>query len=187
MESLSISNNLANPAALTAADFQFKVGNDNNPAAWTAAPAPASVTVRSGAGTNGSDRVTIIWADNAIENQWLQVTVLANANTGLSPPMCFTSATPSANRGNNRRQRRGGFGGRIGRMVEQVGLCSGGGDQSLRLQSRRPRERGRRAHRPAQSHRRPERKSLAANRRPACRRPLGRSGDLAAIVVVGEQ
>ncbi|MCK4276695.1 MAG: hypothetical protein KAX78_09280, partial [Phycisphaerae bacterium] len=35
------------------------------------------------------DRVTLIWADNAIANQWLQVTVLAAANTGLSAPDVF--------------------------------------------------------------------------------------------------
>ena len=36
---------LADPAGLTLADignyFTFKVGNDNNPAAWNAAPAPS--------------------------------------------------------------------------------------------------------------------------------------------------
>ena len=33
----------------------------------------------------GSDRIVITWADNAIPNaNWLRVTVLANANTGLA-------------------------------------------------------------------------------------------------------
>ena len=73
-----------NAAAITAADFTFKVGNDDTPDEWTAAPAPASVSVRLGAGVGGSDRVTIIWSDNAIENQWLQVTVKNSANTGLA-------------------------------------------------------------------------------------------------------
>ncbi len=50
---------------------------------WTAAPAPTSITVRSGAGTDGSDRITIIWADNAIQKQWLQVTVKATDAMGL--------------------------------------------------------------------------------------------------------
>ena len=67
----------------TASDFTFKVGNDSNPAGWSAAPATSSITVRPGAGAGGSDRITIIWADNAITKQWLQVTVLATANTGL--------------------------------------------------------------------------------------------------------
>jgi hypothetical protein len=68
---------------VTAADFVFKVGNDNNPAGWASAPAPAEVAVRAGAGVNGSDRVTVTWANKAIDAQWLQVTVRANVNTGL--------------------------------------------------------------------------------------------------------
>jgi hypothetical protein len=45
------------------------------------------VLVRPGAG--GSDRITIIWADNAIQRTWLQVTVLANAHTGLTSSDVF--------------------------------------------------------------------------------------------------
>ena len=71
------------PGTPTASDFQFHVGNDNNPAGWPAAPAPLSVTVRPGEGTGGADRVTILWPDGAIQKQWLQVTVKATANTGL--------------------------------------------------------------------------------------------------------
>jgi hypothetical protein len=73
----------------TAADFAFHVGNDNNPSAWAAAPPPTSVSVRPGAGVGGSDRVTLIWPDAAIKKTWLQVTVLATANTGLSAPDVF--------------------------------------------------------------------------------------------------
>ncbi len=64
-------------------DFEVKVGNDWTPGSWPAGPAPISVTVRSGEGATGSDRVTLIWADNAIEKQWMQLTVKATANTGL--------------------------------------------------------------------------------------------------------
>jgi len=70
--------------SLTAADFEFKVNSAGDPDTWVVAPAPASVTVREDAGAAGSDRVTIIWADNAIENRWVKVTVLANANTDLA-------------------------------------------------------------------------------------------------------
>jgi len=63
--------------------FEFQVGNDNSFASYTTAPAPIEVAVRAGEGAGGSDRVTIIWADNVIEKQWLEITVLANANTGL--------------------------------------------------------------------------------------------------------
>jgi len=76
----------------TASDFVFKTGNSNDPSAWTTAPAPLSITVRAGEGAGDSDRVTIIWADNdldgvadpneAVAKQWLQVTVLSDANGG---------------------------------------------------------------------------------------------------------
>jgi rhamnogalacturonan endolyase len=72
-------------ASLTTSDFTFTVGTTATPANWAAAPAPASITVFPGAGVGGSDRVEIIWADATIVNQWLQVTVKANAaTTGLA-------------------------------------------------------------------------------------------------------
>ncbi len=67
---------------LSAADFQFKTGTSNDPGSWTDAPAPTAVVVRPGAGENGSDRVEITWANNAIQNTWLQVTVLGNDPLG---------------------------------------------------------------------------------------------------------
>jgi len=48
-----------------------------------AAPASMPIAVRQGAGVNGSDRITIIWPDNAIEKRWLQVTIKVTDNTGL--------------------------------------------------------------------------------------------------------
>jgi hypothetical protein len=45
--------------------------------------------VRHNQGTAGSDRVEIIWDRGAIQNVWLQVTVLANGNTGLAAPDVF--------------------------------------------------------------------------------------------------
>ena len=42
------------PATPTAADFTFLVGNNGSTSTWTAAPAPASITVRQGAGVGGS-------------------------------------------------------------------------------------------------------------------------------------
>ncbi|MEE8450537.1 MAG: beta-propeller domain-containing protein [Thermoguttaceae bacterium] len=76
--------------ALSAADdFLFRVGNSNDPPEWSSAPDPVSITVRPGAGVDQSDRVTILWTDNAIEKQWLQVTVGATENTGLREPDVF--------------------------------------------------------------------------------------------------
>ena len=74
---------------LTAADFEFRVGNDNDPSMWDEAPAPLQITVRNGEGDGGSDRVTIIWTDGQIRNQWLQVTVKATDNTGLADEDVF--------------------------------------------------------------------------------------------------
>ncbi|MCE5269474.1 MAG: hypothetical protein LLG00_16480 [Planctomycetaceae bacterium] len=74
---------------LTAADFAFKVGNSNDPSdpvKWTAAPAP-SVTWRTLPG--GAVRVTMIWPDNAIQKEWLQIKILATAATALSAPDVF--------------------------------------------------------------------------------------------------
>ncbi len=73
---------------IEADDFDFKVGNDNNPSNWASAPTP-SVSVGTGEGVDGSDRVTLIWADNAIRGKWLQVTMLANADTCLNEDDVF--------------------------------------------------------------------------------------------------
>jgi probable HAF family extracellular repeat protein len=71
-------------------DFDFRVGNGGTPANWAAAPEPRSLTVRPGAGVNGSDRVTVTWADGAIRNAWLRVSVLPGARTGLWSPAVFS-------------------------------------------------------------------------------------------------
>ena len=74
---------------VTASDFSFKIGNDNNPNAWAAAPAPNGFLIRPGAGVEGTTRIEFTWADRAIRNEWLQVTVKADANTGLSAADVF--------------------------------------------------------------------------------------------------
>jgi len=78
---------LADPQNLGLADFEFRVGSGNDSPGWVAAPQPVNdiaADVRLGEGTAGSDRVTLIWNDNAIANQWLEVRVKATANTGFS-------------------------------------------------------------------------------------------------------
>ncbi len=77
---------LADPDAITPEDFEFRVGNDDLPADWALLTAAAKAAVRPGEGKDGSDRISIIWPDNAIQNQWLQVTVKATINTGLLSP-----------------------------------------------------------------------------------------------------
>ncbi|MBN2475076.1 MAG: hypothetical protein JXB62_10740 [Pirellulales bacterium] len=73
----------------TAEDFQFRVGNGNDPGTWTPAPAPVSISTQpGGGGAAGLDRITILWDDHAIQGQWLQVTMLA-ANLGLAEDDVF--------------------------------------------------------------------------------------------------
>lgn len=74
---------------ITANDFFFQVGNNNAPSTWSNAPAPLAVSVRSGAGVSGSDRVELVWADGAIQNESLRVAVLSTVNTGLATPDVF--------------------------------------------------------------------------------------------------
>jgi len=74
----------------TAADFAFRVGNDETPGDWAVLSDPGiSVSVRPGAGAGGSDRVTILLPDNLVEKQWLEVTALATVNTGLDADDVF--------------------------------------------------------------------------------------------------
>jgi len=85
------------PGTPTRSDFMICVGNDNNPDDWPLGPLPTSITVRPGAGVGLSDRVTLIWPNHdplhpgttAVRNQWMQVTVLPTANTGLVEPEVF--------------------------------------------------------------------------------------------------
>jgi hypothetical protein len=75
---------------LTAEDFEFTAGNASDPAGWAAAAAPSAVTVRPGAGVDGSDRVTLVWADEAaVRDQWLRLTVKADDRTRLASPDTF--------------------------------------------------------------------------------------------------
>jgi len=85
--------------SITADDFQFRLGNSNSPLNWTAAPAPRSVTIWNGIGAEGSDRVEIVWDDGAIVNQWLEVTLLANLDTGLAAPDTFYFGSADGNTG----------------------------------------------------------------------------------------
>ena len=84
---------------ITAADFIFRVGNNNSPGLWATANAPTSVSVRAGAGVSGSDRVEIIWNTGAPTKQWLEVITLANANTGLAQKVGYPGVGPAGPQG----------------------------------------------------------------------------------------
>lgn len=93
-------SNLTN--TLDANDFQFKVGNSSQPSTWTTtAPAPAYVTVYPGRAPDGSTEVHLIWDDNAIKGEWLQVTMLADMRTGLAAPDVFYFGNAPGESGNS--------------------------------------------------------------------------------------
>ena len=64
-------------------DFSFNVWDGVNPNGFVTAPAPSIINIYPGRGPNQSTQITIIWNDNVIQNEWLQVAILANAHTGL--------------------------------------------------------------------------------------------------------
>ena len=72
------------PAADTVAvqDFTFRVGRSNDPSRWALAPTP-QLSVRAGAGKDGADRITLVWADGAIQQQWLEVQLSPSARNFL--------------------------------------------------------------------------------------------------------
>jgi hypothetical protein len=74
---------------LSLADFSFKAGRTGDPSTWADAPAPAVLSVRRGGGMTGPDRVALVWADGALRNTWLQVTLRATAASGLAAPDVF--------------------------------------------------------------------------------------------------
>ncbi|MGE3311711.1 MAG: RHS repeat-associated core domain-containing protein [Limisphaerales bacterium] len=85
----------------TVADLEFRTGNSSDPSAWNLAPNPIELAFRTGAGAGGSDRITLIWLDNAIQKQWLQVHVLATPNTGLANPDVFYFGNAIGDSGDN--------------------------------------------------------------------------------------
>jgi hypothetical protein len=84
-----------------ASDFTFQVGNSSDLSTWTAAPAPSAMTLLPGAGVGGSDRIDIVWSDQSIMNQWLQVTMLATLHTGLDFPDVFYFGNAVGDSGNS--------------------------------------------------------------------------------------
>ncbi len=81
--------------------FAFKVGNDDTPGDWATAPAPSSVVFQENVDIIGTDRVFLTWNDNAIENEWLQITVLSGAVSGLAAPDVFYFGSVIGETGND--------------------------------------------------------------------------------------
>jgi exonuclease III len=89
-------------SSATLSDFQFATWNGISAAGFVAASAVPTVEFLSGGGTGGANRFVLQFADNAIRNTWLRVTVLANANTGLASndTFYFGHAAGDVNQGN---------------------------------------------------------------------------------------
>ncbi len=101
---------IANPAdgaSITEADFEFRVSGANSDTFTTLAPPTKYFNRIPGGGEGGSDRFVITWADNDIEGEWLEVTVLANASTtGLATPDVHYWGNAPGDTGNNAGQHR---------------------------------------------------------------------------------
>lgn len=75
-------------AQLDASDLGVRV-TDRAAGTWTAGPEPVAIQARPGAGVDGADRIVLTFADGAIINQWLEVTLRPTAHTGLASPDVF--------------------------------------------------------------------------------------------------
>jgi ELWxxDGT repeat protein len=71
------------PGAPTASDFEFAVWNGISVSGFVPLTASPVVSLIPGGGSGGSVRIKLEFADGAVRNTWLRVTILANANTGL--------------------------------------------------------------------------------------------------------
>lgn len=85
----------------TASDFEFRVGNDDNPDEWAMLTTAPQIELIEGGGINDSDQIHLTWSDNAIEKQWLQVTVLANSTTELASDYVFYFGNAIGETGND--------------------------------------------------------------------------------------
>ena len=91
---------------LSSTDFTFKVGNNNTPSSWTTLTGsnlPTAVVMGTDPVTNNR-AVDIVWADNVIQNEWLQVTVLGgvnDTNTHLASNFVFYYGNLIAETGNS--------------------------------------------------------------------------------------
>ena len=78
-----IDADLANAAAFSASDIVLATGVGSEQSDYTTLGVSPNVSVRVGAGIDGSDRITIILPSSSVTQEYLQVRLLANSNTGL--------------------------------------------------------------------------------------------------------
>ena len=82
-------------------DFEFRVGNSSDTSTWTQAPTPSFINTYPGRGPNGATQVTVIWDDNVIQNEWLEVTLLAEPHLGLASNVTFFFGNSIGDTGDN--------------------------------------------------------------------------------------
>lgn len=75
---------------ISVSDFEFYVGNSQNISTWIGAPQPKYINVYDIYDNNVKiKRISIIWDDFSIVNNWLKVVIKANNTTKLSHPFVF--------------------------------------------------------------------------------------------------
>ena len=92
--------NLANAAAISADDVVLSSGSGDQASDFTVLNVTPDVDVRVGAGVGGSDRVTITLPNGSVTNEFLQVRILANSDTGFTADDVFYFGNVIAETGN---------------------------------------------------------------------------------------
>jgi len=91
---------LADATAFSADDIVLSAGIGNQQSDFTLLDVTPEISVRAGEGVDGSDRITIILPNGSVTNEFLQVQVLANANTGLAQNDVFYFGSVVGDTGN---------------------------------------------------------------------------------------
>ncbi len=134
--------------SITPDDYEIRVGNTSDPTQWDLAPDPTFVTEYPGFGVGGSIRLELVWDNNTIQNEWVQVTLKADAEHSAA---CrrrlllrqFHWRHRQFDNGSRRRRHRRGC------CSQQLHGLSGD-HQSVRFQSRQSRRRDGRGNRRSQ-------------------------------------
>ena len=82
-------------------DFEFKFGNVDDVGTWATITPNVIVTLIGGGGVNGSNRVVLEFDNGAIAGGWLQIRMLANADTGLPADDVFYVGNAIGETGNS--------------------------------------------------------------------------------------
>ena len=81
--------NAGDANTISSSDFIFATGNGSQLTDFTTFGGTVNVSTRIGAGVDGTDRVSLTFANGLISNTWLQITVRATAHTGLAEDDVF--------------------------------------------------------------------------------------------------